>query len=235
MDQNRFTEKSMEALSAAQRLAAKLNHQQMDVEHLLMALLDQERGLATSILNKADIPVDALKVRLHRELEKLPRVTGGGDVTITSRLNRILGQAEDEAKRLKDDYVSVEHFLLALLDDSGTAGKVLKEFGVTRARLMSALQEVRGHQRVTSQNPEGTYEALERYGRELTKLAQQGKLDPVIGRDEEIRRVIQVLSRRTKNNPVLIGEPGVGKAQPLDAKIKTPAGWTTMRAIAVGD
>src|SRR5262245_5703721 len=176
-----------------------------------MALLDQERGLATSILNQADIPVDALKVRLHRELEKLPRVTGGGDVSITGRLNRLLGQAEDEAKRLKDDYISVEHFLLALLDDSGAAGKVLKEFGVTRARLMSVLQDVRGHQRVTSQNPEATYEALERYGRDLTQLAAQGKLDPVIGRDEEIRRVIQVLSRRTKNNPVLIGEPGVGK------------------------
>jgi ATP-dependent Clp protease ATP-binding subunit ClpB len=212
MDTNRFTEKSQEALSAAHRLAGKLNHQQMDVEHLLLALLDQERGLATSILNKAEVPVDALKLRVHRELEKLPRVTGGGgDVHVSGRLNRLLGQAEEEAKKLKDDYVSVEHFLLALCDDPGTAGKILKEFGVNRTRLMSALQEVRGHQRVTSPNPESTYEALERYGRDLTQLASQGKLDPVIGRDEEIRRVIQVLSRRTKNNPVLIGEPGVGK------------------------
>src|SRR5215831_1844051 len=141
MDQNRFTEKSMEALSAAQRLAAKLNHQQMDVEHLLLALLDQERGLATSILNKAEIPVDGLKLKVHRELEKLPRVTGGsGDVGMTGRLNRLLGQAESEAKQLKDDYVSVEHFLLAMCDDSGTAGRILKEFGVNRARLMAAMQ-----------------------------------------------------------------------------------------------
>src|SRR5262249_50588236 len=132
-------------------------------------------------------------------------------VTVAGRLNRLLGQAEDEAKKLKDDYVSVEHFLLAMLDDSGPAAKLLKEFGVTRARLLAALQEVRGHQRVTSPNPEETYQALERYGRDLTQLAAQGKLDPVIGTDEEIRRVIQVLSRRTKNNPVLIGEPGVGK------------------------
>src|SRR5207253_10359608 len=123
----------------------------------------------------------------------------------------------------------------ALTDDKGAAGRILKEFGVTRDKLMGALQEVRGHQRVTSQNPEGTYQALERYGRDLTQYARQGKLDPVIGRDDEIRRVIQVLSRRTKNNPVLIGEPGVGKAQPLDAKIKTPTGWTTMGAIRVGD
>jgi ATP-dependent Clp protease ATP-binding subunit ClpB len=212
MDQNRFTEKSLEALSAAQRLAARLNHQQMDVEHLLLALLDQERGLASSILNKAEIPVDGIKVKVHRELEKLPRVTGGsGDVGMTSRLNRLIGQAEGEAQKLKDDYVSVEHFLLAMTDDSGAAGRILKDFGLTRARLMAALQQVRGHQRVTSPNPEGTFEALEKYGRDLTQYAAQGKLDPVIGRDEEIRRVIQVLSRRTKNNPVLIGEPGVGK------------------------
>jgi ATP-dependent Clp protease ATP-binding subunit ClpB len=212
MDPNRFTEKSLEALQAANRLAAKLQHQQMDVEHLLLALLDQERGLAGSLLSKADIAVDAVKLKLHRELERLPRVSGGtGDVSITGRLNRLLGQAEDEAKKLKDQYVSVEHLLLAIVDDNGAAGKILKEFGLNRARLTSALQQVRGHQRVTSQNPEATYEALERYGRDLTQLAAQGKLDPVIGRDEEIRRVIQVLSRRTKNNPVLIGEPGVGK------------------------
>jgi len=212
MDQNRFTEKSLEALQAANRLAAKMSHQQMDVEHLLLALLDQDRGLAASLLAKAEVSVDAIKIKVHRELEKLPRVSGAsGDVGISSRLNRLLGQAEDEAKKLKDEYISVEHLLLAMLDDSGAAGKILKEFGMNRARLTSALQQVRGHQRVTSQNPEATYEALERYGRDLTQLAAQGKLDPVIGRDEEIRRVIQVLSRRTKNNPVLIGEPGVGK------------------------
>src|SRR5262249_1003755 len=161
------------------------------------------------------------------------RVSGGAGESVSSRLNRVLMQAEDEAKRFKDDYVSVEHLLLALIADTGTTGRLLKEFGVSRDRLMTALQEVRGNQRVPTQNPEATYEAVEKYGRDLTKMAGQGKLDPVIGRDDEIRRVIQVLSRRTKNNPVLIGEPGVGKAQPLDAKIKTPTGWTTMGAIRV--
>ena len=213
MNQDQFTEKSLEALGSAQKLAAKFNHQQMDVEHLLLALLDQERGLAGSILTKAEVPVDGLKIKVQRELEKLPRVTGasGSGIGMTARLNRLIGVAEDEAKKMKDDYVSVEHFLLAMLDDTGTAGKMLKEFGVTRARVTSALQQVRGHQRVTTPNPEATYESLEKYGRDLTQYAAQGKLDPVIGRDEEIRRVIQVLSRRTKNNPVLIGEPGVGK------------------------
>src|SRR5262249_37320345 len=150
-------------------------HQQMDVEHLLAALLDQERGLATSVLGKASVSVDALKQRVNRELERLPRVSGpsGGpdQISITGRLNRLLGQAEDEAKKLKDDYVSVEHLLLAMTDDGGTAGRLLKEAGLTRDRLMKALQEVRGHQRVTSPNPEATYEALERYGRDLTQMA----------------------------------------------------------------
>ncbi|MFZ1005260.1 MAG: ATP-dependent chaperone ClpB [Candidatus Sulfotelmatobacter sp.] len=212
MNQDRFTEKSLEALQAAQRLAAKFTHQQIDVEHVLLALLDQEHGLAASILNKAEVAVDAVKISLQRELEKLPRVTGGNEnIGITSRLNRVLGAAEDEAKKMKDDYVSVEHLLLAILDDTGAAGRILKEFKLNRGNLTKAIQEVRGHQRVTTPNPEATYESLEKYGRDLTHYAKLGKLDPVIGRDEEIRRVIQVLSRRTKNNPVLIGEPGVGK------------------------
>jgi ATP-dependent Clp protease ATP-binding subunit ClpB len=215
MDINRFTEKAQEALSAAQGHAIRASHQQVDVEHLLLALLEQERGLAVSILAKAGVQPDVVKRRTEQELERLPKVSspsGGADqVYITGRLNRLLTQAEDEAKRLKDEYISVEHLLLAMSEDKGAAGRVLKEGGLTRERLMQALQEVRGNQRVTSQNPEATYEALERYGRDLTKLAAQGKLDPVIGRDEEIRRVVQVLSRRTKNNPVLIGEPGVGK------------------------
>jgi ATP-dependent Clp protease ATP-binding subunit ClpB len=212
MNQDRFTEKSLEALQAANRLAAKFNHQQIDVEHVLLALLDQEHGLAASILSKADVAVDAVKIKLQRELEKLPRVSGGNEnIGIASRLNRVLGVAEDEAKTLKDDYVSVEHLLLAMLADSGAAGRILKEFKLSRASLVKAIQDVRGHQRVTTQNPEVTYESLEKYGRDLTQMAKLGKLDPVIGRDEEIRRVIQVLSRRTKNNPVLIGEPGVGK------------------------
>ncbi len=212
MNIDKYTEKSQEALAAAQRLAGKMGHQQMDVEHLLLALLDQEQGLATSLLNKADISVDAIKIRTQQELEKRPKVHGGSDqISITGTLNRVLGRAEDEAKKMQDDYVSVEHLVLAILEESSPASKILKDFGTTRPRLLAALQEVRGLQRVTTPNPDATYEALDRYGINLTDLANQGKLDPVIGRDEEIRRVIQVLSRRTKNNPVLIGEPGVGK------------------------
>jgi ATP-dependent Clp protease ATP-binding subunit ClpB len=212
MDINRFTEKAAEAFQTANQMALRLGHQQLEPEHLLLALLEQEPGLAVSILRKADVNTESLKAQVARDLEKLPRVSGSGDqVYLSGRLNRLVATAESEAKKFKDEYVSVEHMLLALVADSGAAGRALKEVGVSRDRLMKALQEVRGHQRVTSQNPEATYESLERYGRDLTALARQGKLDPVIGRDEEIRRVIQVLSRRTKNNPVLIGEPGVGK------------------------
>jgi ATP-dependent Clp protease ATP-binding subunit ClpB len=216
MDINRLTEKAQEALRAAQSEATRLGHQQIDVEHLLLALLDQEGGLARSILDKSGVDADQVRERVETELARLPKVSSttgaAGEVYITGRLNRLLVQAEDEAKQLKDDYVSVEHILLAIVDErSGTAGRILSELGLTRDKLMQALRQVRGSQRVTTQNPEATYEALKRYGRDLTKQGAQGKLDPVIGRDEEIRRVIQVLSRRTKNNPVLIGEPGVGK------------------------
>jgi ATP-dependent Clp protease ATP-binding subunit ClpB len=215
MDMSKFTEKAQQALAGSQKLAARLNHQQIDVEHVLLSILDQEKGLAPAILQKAGVSVDALTIKLHRELEKVPKVTGPSgapeQMYVTGRFNKLIAHAEDEAKQLKDEYVSIEHLLLAATEDTGAAGKALKEFGVSRERLLKALQEVRGHQRVTSQNPEETYQSLEKYGRDLTQLAQQGKLDPVIGRDEEIRRVMQVLSRRTKNNPVLIGEPGVGK------------------------
>ncbi len=215
MDFNRFTEKLQEGIRDAQSIAIRHGNQQIDVEHLLLALLDQEGGLTTSILNKADVRADNLRTRIQQEIDKFPKVSGPaaapGQVYVTNRLTSVVTKAEDEAKRLKDDYVSVEHVLLAIAEDNGPAGKMFKEFGVTRDRLMKALQDVRGNQRVTTQNPEATYEALQKYGRDLTQLAAQGKLDPVIGRDEEIRRVIQVLSRRTKNNPVLIGEPGVGK------------------------
>jgi ATP-dependent Clp protease ATP-binding subunit ClpB len=215
MDINRFTQKAQEALSAAQSKAARQGHQQVDVEHLLASVVEQEGGLATSILTRAGVNIDSLKRRVEQELERMPRVSGPAgtpdQVYITPRLNRLLAQAEDEAKKLKDDYISIEHLLLAMTDDGGGAGRILKEFGVTREQLARALKEIRGNQRVTSQNPEATYEALGKYGRDFTQLAAQGKLDPVIGRDEEIRRVIQVLSRRSKNNPVLIGDPGVGK------------------------
>ncbi len=215
MDVNRFTEKMQDAVRQAQAKAIRNGNQQVDVEHLIASLLEQDGGLAPAILNKADVPVDALKSRLENASNKIPKVSPSGGSPdqgyISGRLQKLLTQAEDEAKPLKDDFVSVEHVLLAVTDDSGVSGRLLKEFGLTRERLMRALQEVRGSQRVTTANPEATYEALEKYGRDLTQFAAQGKLDPVIGRDEEIRRVIQVLSRRTKNNPVLIGEPGVGK------------------------
>jgi ATP-dependent Clp protease ATP-binding subunit ClpB len=207
MDFNRFTEKLQEAVRAGQGKAVRYGNQQIDVPHLLAALLEQEGGLASSILTRAGVNVEALGKKLTSELERLPKVSGaaGGidQIYVTPALNKLLTSAQDEAAKLKDEYISVEHVLLAAVD--------VTDLGVTRERLMQALREVRGSQRVTSQNPEVTYEALEKYGRDLTKLASAGKLDPVIGRDEEIRRVIQVLSRRTKNNPVLIGEPGVGK------------------------
>ena len=216
MDLNRFTEKSQDALHNAQALAIRRHHQSLDVEHLLAALIDQQDGLTSALLAAAGIAPSAVRDGLEHELQKIPQVSGPGSaghaVHMTPRLAQLLTQAQDEAAGLKDDYVSVEHLLLAMLADTrGAAGRLLHSLGLDRDKLMAALQKVRGHQRVTSQNPETTYQALERYGRDLTQLADQGKLDPVIGRDEEIRRVVQVLSRRTKNNPVLIGDPGVGK------------------------
>jgi ATP-dependent Clp protease ATP-binding subunit ClpB len=215
MDINRFTEKAQEAVRAAQTLATRYGNQQIEVEHLLLALLEQQGGLVPSILTKAGVNLDPLKKAVEQEINRFPKVTGPSgpvdQVYITSRLNRVFVAAEDEARKLKDDYISVEHLLLAIIDEGGPAARALKASGGTRDRIQQSLVQVRGHQRVSSQNPESTYEALERYGRDLTKMASQGKLDPVIGRDDEIRRVVQVLSRRTKNNPVLIGEPGVGK------------------------
>jgi ATP-dependent Clp protease ATP-binding subunit ClpB len=215
MDINRFTEKAQAAVRAGQTLATRYSNQQIEVEHLLLALLEQEGGLVPSILSKAAVNVETLRQNIEAEIGKFPKVSGPSgpvdQVYITARLNKVFVAAEDEAKKLKDDYISVEHLLLAIIDEGGAAARILGTLGANRKRIEAVLKEVRGNQRVTTQNPEATYESLERYGRDLTKAASQGKLDPVIGRDDEIRRVIQVLSRRTKNNPVLIGEPGVGK------------------------
>ncbi|MBW1993973.1 MAG: ATP-dependent chaperone ClpB, partial [Deltaproteobacteria bacterium] len=217
MDINKFTIKSQEALQAAQNKAVRFGHQEVDGEHLLLALLEQTDGLVPRLLKRMEISVDSVRERLEQELEKKPRVSGpgmeAGKVYITQRLNMLLVKAEEEAKSLRDEFVSVEHLLLAFTYEGNrtAAGKILQEFNITRDTVLKALTSIRGHQRVTSAEPEATYEALNKYGRDLVKEAQAGKLDPVIGRDSEIRRVIRILSRKTKNNPVLIGDPGVGK------------------------
>ena len=211
MDMNRTTIKLQEALQTASSHASRRSHQGIDVEHLLLAFVEQEGGLASSLLEQAGLSLSSVHQALEQALAKLPQVQGAGtspgQLHIAARLSQVLAKAEDEQRTLKDDYLSVEHVVLAMVQEGG----VFKKLGLTKERLLSALQQVRGSQRVTSQDPEGTYQALEKYGRDLTRFAGQGKLDPVIGRDEEIRRVVQILSRRTKNNPVLIGEPGVGK------------------------
>ncbi len=208
----KLTTKSQEALQQAHALADKRHHQAIDVEHLLFALLGQKDGVVLPLLQKLGSPLSALTDRLQKALDRLPQVTGAtGQTFITPRLKQTIETAEAQADALKDRYVSAEHFLLAMLEDSGEAGRILKELGVTRDGVLNALVSIRGAQRITDPNPEEKYQALEKYSRDLTDLARKGKLDPVIGRDDEIRRVIQVLSRRTKNNPVLIGEPGVGK------------------------
>jgi len=216
MDPNRLTEKAQDAMRQAQSMAQREGQTQIEPEHLAVALLEQDGGVAARVVEKAGASPTTLVQRLRQALGRLPRVSGPGargeQVYLSPRVNEVLTTAEAEAQRMKDEFVSVEHLLLALanLKDRGV-GEALQAAGLTREKLLEALAAVRGGQRVTTQTPEGTYEALEKYGRDLTALAQQGKLDPVIGRDEEIRRVIQILSRRTKNNPVLIGAPGVGK------------------------
>ncbi|BBE48763.1 MULTISPECIES: ATP-dependent chaperone ClpB [Rhodococcus] len=217
MDTGSLTEKSREALQEAQNVATRMGHTEVDGEHLLLALVDQQEGLVPRLLEQAGANVEALRSDLERELSRRPKVSGPGatpgQVTITQRLAKLLDAAEREAKRLKDSYVSVEHLVMALSEEgsASAAGRVLASHGVTRDAFLTALTKVRGNQRVTSATPEGAYEALEKYGRDLVSEGRAGKLDPVIGRDAEIRRVTQILSRKTKNNPVLIGDPGVGK------------------------
>ncbi|MEW6754392.1 MAG: ATP-dependent chaperone ClpB [Candidatus Latescibacterota bacterium] len=214
MNTNKLTQKSHEALQEAQSRALRLNHGEVDGEHLLLVLLEQRDGILPAVLRRMEVPVESLREEVEREVQRRPRVSGPGAETYFSRrLQQILVRAEDEAGKLKDEYVSVEHLVLALLEEGRqrAAGRILAQAGVTRDRFLSTLMAVRGRQRVTSATPETGYEALEKYGTDLVAQARQGKLDPVIGRDAEIRRVVRILSRKTKNNPVLIGEPGVGK------------------------
>ena len=211
---DRFTIKAQEAFQDAQTIALDKNQQQLEVEHLLLALINQKEGLTLQLLQKLGANTAGIISRLEDELSKLPRVegAGAGQVYMSTRLNNVAEAAFSEMNTLRDEYLSTEHLLLAIADEkNGISARILKENGVSKDALMKSLKEVRGSSRVTDQNPEDKYEALKKYGRDLTELAQRGKLDPVIGRDNEIRRVLQVLSRRTKNNPVLIGEPGVGK------------------------
>src|SRR5579859_2437737 len=206
MNLNKLTEKAQEAVVAAQREAEQRHHTQLEPEHLLIALIRQDAGVVPAVLDKVGMAPARVSERVEALLNGFARSQTQQEVYASQRFRRVFENAQQEAERLKDDYVSTEHFLLAMVDEPP-----LRDLGLSRDRVLAALQEVRGNQRVTSQNPETTYQSLEKYGRDLTKLARDGKLDPVIGRDEEIRRTIQVLLRRTKNNPVLIGEPGVGK------------------------
>jgi ATP-dependent Clp protease ATP-binding subunit ClpB len=213
MNINKYTQKAQEAVIEAQQLADREGHPELLPEHLLITLIEQREGIVPSILQKIGANAAAVATAVRAELGRLPRAHGGAQVTLSARLRKVTDAAEQEAERLKDEYVSTEHLFIAIASEgrTSTGARILEQRGITRDAILQAMTSVRGSQRVTSQNPESTYEALERYGRDLTELARKGKLDPVIGRDDEIRRVIQVLSRRTKNNPVLIGEPGVGK------------------------
>jgi ATP-dependent Clp protease ATP-binding subunit ClpB len=214
MNLNKFTVKSQEALQSAQEIASSYGNQQIEPEHLLAALVQDSQGTVVPILQKIGANLNAVRIRVNDLLERLPKVSGAGiaNQALSQPLGRVLEAAQKAAGDLKDEYVSTEHMLLALVDaGDGAVSRLLREHGVSRDAVLNVLKQIRGSQRVTSQNPEEQYQALEKYGRDLNDLARRGKLDPVIGRDEEIRRVLQVLSRRTKNNPVLIGEPGVGK------------------------
>jgi ATP-dependent Clp protease ATP-binding subunit ClpB len=241
MNINKYTEKAREAIAAAIELARKGNHPHVEPEHVLLALVEQRDGIVPELLRKASLDPAAIAAATRELLKKLPSAYGGSEPALSPRLRTVTDQAQAEADRLKDEYVSTEHLFIAIADETGRspAAQMLRQRGITRDSILQSLTSVRGSQRVTNENPEGTYQALERYGRDLTELARKGKLDPVIGRDEEIRRVIQVLSRRTKNNPVLIGEPGVGKTaivEGLAARIvrgDVPEGLKSKRIVAL--
>ena len=216
MDMNRFTEKAAAAVMEAQQIARRRNHQQVTGLHLFGALIAQEGGIVPAILQKIGVQLSAVELSLGRELDRIPSVTGSvpaDSIYVTPDVQDAFTKAEEAAARLKDEYISAEHLLLGLLqtDKSPALTKFFASFGLDKHKVLGALKDVRGNQRVTSQTPEDTYQALEKYGIDLVAQARRGKLDPVIGRDAEIRRVIRILSRKTKNNPVLIGDPGVGK------------------------
>ncbi|HPL29680.1 MAG TPA: Clp protease N-terminal domain-containing protein, partial [Anaerolineae bacterium] len=213
MNINKYTEKAQQALQTAQELASGLSHSQIDAEHVLLALLRQTDGVVPQVLSKMGVAPQAVDRALADALERRPKAYGATmQVGLSREAAELLNRAEAEASAMRDEYVSTEHILLAATAErAGDVGRTLRELGVSHDTTLRALADIRGSQRVVDQNPEAKYQALERYGRDLTQLARAGKLDPVIGRDEEIRRVIQVLSRRTKNNPVLVGEAGVGK------------------------
>src|SRR6266498_1939171 len=238
MDLNKYTQKSQEAILNAQQIAQDYNHQSIEPAHLLLALLRQDDGVVPAIVGKVAGSVQSLRNELTQELERRPKIHGSNaDIGLAQQTSDVFKAAERYAKGMQDDYVSAEHILLGLTDS--IEGKRLASFGLTKDAILNALKSVRGSQRVTTQNPESTYQSLERYGRDLTGMARQGKLDPVIGRDEEIRRVVQILSRRTKNNPALIGEPGVGKTAIVEGlaqrivKGDVPEGLKDRRIVAL--
>ncbi|MHB9041667.1 MAG: Clp protease N-terminal domain-containing protein, partial [Melioribacteraceae bacterium] len=210
---NKFTVRAQETVQNAIEIAQNYNNQIVEPEHILAAMLQDPSNVAVSIIQKSAANINPMKIKIGELLEKLPKVTGAGigNQQLSINTSKLFDNSAEEAKTLKDEYVSNEHILLALSEDKSAAGKLLNENGINKNIILSVLKDIRGTQRVTTQNPEDTYQALQKYGRDLNDLARSNKLDPVIGRDEEIRRVLQVLSRRTKNNPVLIGEPGVGK------------------------
>jgi ATP-dependent Clp protease ATP-binding subunit ClpB len=212
MKLDKFTFKAQEALQEAQRIAEGYSHTQLEPEHLLKALVDQEGGLIPVILDRLGVNSQIISSELEEVLEKLPRVSGGAyQLYLSMNLKQVLDRAEKLAREMRDEYISTEHLFLSILDSSTQAGDILRRRGITFSSAQEVIKQIRKGQRITDQNAEDTYQALEKFGRDLTALARAGKLDPVIGRDEEIRRVMHILSRRTKNNPVLVGEPGVGK------------------------